>query len=119
MSFTFIYEFKGKGDTASKDKEEEDGTDTEEEGQRDINRSEVEYNRIQTGKMEDLNEEQKEMLKAMIEREAVDMVLSDGESDDVRFKRTMSAIKNIDKNIDKSYIRQNYMRSLVFKFVTE
>jgi hypothetical protein len=45
------------------------------------------------------------MLKAMIEREAVDMVLSDGESDDVRFKRTMSAIKNIDKNIDKSYIR--------------
>ena len=41
----------------------------------------------------------------MIEREAVDMVLSEGESDDARFSRTMTAIKNINKNIDKSYIK--------------
>ncbi len=46
------------------------------------------------------------------------MVLSEDESDDVRFQRTMSAIKNIE-NIDKDYIRQNYMRRIVFKFVTE
>ncbi len=46
------------------------------------------------------------------------MVQSEDETDAVRFQRTMSAIKNIE-NIDKDYIRQNYMRSFVFKFVTE
>ena len=84
----------------------------------DINLSEIEYCRIQTANIEELNDEQRETLKAKIEKEAVDMVLSEDESDAVRFQRTMSAIKNIE-NIDKDYIRQNYMRSFVFKFVTE